>query len=84
MKEDPQGRADFARRADVGRRALAVLADNDDDETQATDLISDVMTHVFGDPRDVQNVRQAEALLARALRSYEGDAEDYDWPREGV
>jgi len=76
-KED--GREYFSRRQDIGRRALA-LADDNDDQTNAADVISDILTAVYGDPRNPTTLADANALLARAINSYQGDAEDYDWP----
>lgn len=90
--DDEVGRADFARRADVGERAMALVYSGDSErlrglqpdadarEEYASDVISDVLTAVFGDPRVEEHTDAAHDLLERAWRSYCGDGEDYDWP----
>lgn len=91
MDDDQEGRADFARRADIGERAMRLVCgddlehvygiqeDRDAREEFASDVVSDVLTAVFGDPRVPQNRLDAQFLVDRAWRSYCGDAEDYDW-----
>jgi hypothetical protein len=77
----------------LGHKALAFAFDGltslqEDRETAAADIISDVLTALFGPAGitqagafgvtyDADAIGNAEALLDRALRSYHGDAEDY-------
>lgn len=65
----------------------AVKPDDEDIETYASDAISDILTIVCGIagttsyggtiPRDEDAWLKAKELLDHALRSWEGDAEDY-------
>lgn len=61
--------------------------DDVDRETAASDIIADILTAIYGpagawrDGRIEMNdaaLLNARQLLDRALRSYEGDAEDYE------
>lgn len=65
--------------------------DEDDREAFASDAVSDILTALFGPaggykPQDgpveiVMNraaIEEADEFLSRCLRSYEGDAEDYE------
>lgn len=91
------GGEQYRQREFVGHRATALAqdgpwtakyaVDDEDRETYAADVISDVLTALFGpagttthDGAITHNVDaqlKAEFLLARALDSYRGDAEDY-------
>lgn len=88
---DENSRPIWERRVQDGRAALG-LADGNDAETDASDIISSVLTAVLGpsgtfsftegDTRYEVHWRgeailAAEALLDRAFRSWRGDAEDY-------
>lgn len=76
----------LGRRIELGRQAIE-LGDDNDPETDASDVISDMLTALYGpegwhdeEGRYHPNGdahQQAMGLLDRALRSYEGDAEDY-------
>ena len=83
------GREDFTRRMNIGNSAMALVGQPvrvghepdsiEEREEYASDLISDVLTSVYGDPRVAENRLNAQLLLNRAILSYHGDAEDYDW-----
>jgi hypothetical protein len=86
------GQRSYHRRVDVGRRASA-MADDNDDETNASDVIGDILTFVCGPAgtysfregevsklhERIEAISNASALLDRAMRSWQGDAEDYCW-----
>lgn len=88
---DPDSSAQLARRISVGRNALNAMHDDNDDETTAADLISDVLTALYGPagysvPTSADDFEQrwreealthAQQILDRGFRSWEGDAEDY-------
>jgi len=81
-----------------GREAIETNPDQNDLETDASDVISNILTSLYGpsgvtvctldstDPRGVSysidswkpSEAKAQALLDRAFRSWQGDAEDYD------
>jgi hypothetical protein len=78
--------ARFEQRVQVGLQAID-LGDGEDPETDASDVISDVLTALYG-PAGMRKPSggflyrkdewgAAEALLDRAFHSWQGDAEDY-------
>lgn len=88
---DENSRAIYDRRAGIGLYALT-LGDDPQDETNASDVIADILTAMYGpaatssfdegDTRYETRTRlsahkAAETLLDHALRSWKGDAEDY-------
>lgn len=93
MKLDSYGAEMLEKRKDVGLVCIATAASHaidethEDFETFATDAVSDILTALLGpaghynghdvhvDP-DVNG--RAHAFLDAALRSWEGDAEDYE------
>lgn len=86
------GEDNLDRRTSTGERAILLAEsrapwDDEEREQYATDVISDILTALFG-PAGISTVggsitmredavENAKALLNRALRSWEGDAEDY-------
>lgn len=87
---DENSRASYEQRRDLGLEALALVGE--DEETDPTDIISDILTAVVGpagtysftegdtryEPRTrLAAIRAAQSLLDRALCSWQGDAEDY-------
>ena len=81
---------DLDRRARNGRRAIEghpTSEDGEEPDTAASDLISDILTALFGPAGtytfggerndDGDAGQNAQAFLDRAFRSWEGDAEDY-------
>jgi hypothetical protein len=94
MKIDSYGQNLLDLRKKVGRDCLDVVDKvnglGEDDETNAADAISDILTELYGpagvyrkDSDGYQRVNddeaelKANALLDRALGSWLGDAEDY-------
>lgn len=84
---DDDSRAQYERRYENGRIAVGML-ERDDEETQFSDLVSDMLTFLYGPAGYTEGfngglaIREdeqlaARALLDRAMRSWEGDAEDY-------
>lgn len=83
---------DFNRRRIAGDVVLDVAQEGGNDrETTASDVISNILTALFGaagydDPfrgeggvrYDLARMERAQALLDRAYNSWWGDAEDYD------
>lgn len=92
MTLDHESQKVLDRRVDIGEKCLCAVAgtgivpDEGDRETLAVDAISDILTALYGPagyymPTEVTTdedvMAQARSLVARALRSYMHDNEDY-------
>jgi hypothetical protein len=89
-----EGHDDLDRRAFNGRQAILrhPTYEAEDAETTASDLISDILTALFGpagfadaegDTTDGPNYEKAKSFLDSAFTSWEGDAEDYTREEQG-
>lgn len=82
-----ESRRTLSRRVRRGERAIALHPDDLDRETRASDIVSDILTALFGPAGtytfggsrndDGDAGQNAQDFLDAAFRSWEGDAEDY-------
>jgi len=91
---DQQSRADLQRRSIIGEKAIVLCPDGNDYETAGKDVVSDILTALFGragqyrlvagnddsEREDNEKAQErARLFMEDALRSWEGDAEDYTY-----